>query len=69
MSIACRLEAMDESGAGDCSTAAKLPEKVKGEDVKKVRVVLATFPPITVRVRMEDLMGISMGLPPGIPRI
>ena len=35
MSIACRPEAMDESSAGDRSTAAKLPEKVKGEYVKK----------------------------------
>ena len=35
MSIACRVEAMEESGAGDCSTAAKLPEKLKGEDVNK----------------------------------
>ncbi|KAF2610262.1 hypothetical protein F2Q70_00010203 [Brassica cretica] len=35
MSIACRVEAMDESGAGDRSTAAKLQEKLKGEDVKK----------------------------------
>ena len=32
-----------------------------------VRVVLVTFPPITVRVRMEGLVGISLGLPPGIP--
>ncbi|KAG5396575.1 hypothetical protein IGI04_018389 [Brassica rapa subsp. trilocularis] len=29
------VEAMDESGAGDRSTATKLPEKLKGEDVKK----------------------------------
>ncbi|KAL0805870.1 hypothetical protein Bca101_098361 [Brassica carinata] len=35
MSIACRVEAMDESGAGDRSTAAKLQEKLKGENVKK----------------------------------
>ena len=35
MLIACRVEAMDESGAGDRSTAAKLTEKLKGEDVKK----------------------------------
>ena len=35
MSIACRPEAMDESSAGDRPTAAKLPEKVKGEYVKK----------------------------------
>ena len=35
MLIACRVEAMDESGAGDCSIAAKLPETLKGEDVKK----------------------------------
>ena len=35
MLIACRVEAMDESGAEDRSSAAKLPEKLKGEDVKK----------------------------------
>ncbi|WZZ76625.1 hypothetical protein YC2023_087995 [Brassica napus] len=38
ISIACILEAMDESGAGDRSTAVKLPEKVKGEDVKKSEI-------------------------------
>ena len=31
-----------------------------------VRVALAIFPPITVRVRMEGLVGISLGLPFGI---
>ena len=35
MSFACKMEAMDESGAGDRSTATKLQEKLKGEDVKK----------------------------------
>uniref|UniRef100_A0A0D3AHU9 Uncharacterized protein n=1 Tax=Brassica oleracea var. oleracea TaxID=109376 RepID=A0A0D3AHU9_BRAOL len=34
-----------------------------------VRVALATFPPITVRARMEDLVGISLGLPPGNPTV
>ena len=32
-----------------------------------VRVALATFPPVIVRARMEGLVGISLGLPPGIP--
>ena len=32
-----------------------------------VRVALATFPPINVRARMEDLVGINLGLLPGIP--
>ena len=32
-----------------------------------VRVALATFPPITVRARMESLVRISLGLPPRIP--
>ena len=31
-----------------------------------VRVALATFPPITVRARVEDLVGISLVLPPEI---
>jgi len=34
-----------------------------------VRVALATFPPITVRARMEGLVGISMGLPSGNPTV
>lgn len=28
-----------------------------------IRVALATFPSITVRARMENLVGISLGLP------
>ncbi|WZZ43471.1 hypothetical protein YC2023_039730 [Brassica napus] len=34
-----------------------------------VRVALATFPPITVRARMESLVGISLSLPPGNPTL
>ncbi|WZZ80162.1 hypothetical protein YC2023_100734 [Brassica napus] len=34
-----------------------------------VRVALATFPPITVRARMEGLVEISLGLPPGNPTV
>ncbi|WZY79577.1 hypothetical protein YC2023_025961 [Brassica napus] len=50
MLIACRVEAMDESGARGRSTAAKLPEKLKGEDVKKdeTRVEPVVFRGITV---------------------
>ena len=35
MSIACRVEVMQESGAGDRSTAGKLRKKLNGEDVNK----------------------------------
>ena len=34
-----------------------------------VRVALATFPPITVRARMEGLVGISLDLPLGNPTV
>lgn len=40
--------------------------ELQPESLPWVQVALATFPPITVRVRMEGLVGISLGLPFGI---